>query len=213
MAGMVVANSAALALLVAISLLGTCSGDECAPSVNNMYCDDSHLMASSGCDVATSVIGSTCSSDCDQTLDYTELTVGQYSCDGNSFYASGVYMSPLPGCYVDECEYSYSYDSDCDQYTSWDCSAGSLMVGRYCGGDDTCMACILFNYTAMANGLYSCDSDSVYYGGSFGFSFSSLPSQCYYESCGDHGEDNNDDDGDCVSGYKDVYYCDDSTIW
>ena len=206
------ANSAALALLVAISLLGTCSGDECAPSVNNMYCDDSHLMASSGCDVATSVIGSTCSSDCDQTLDYTELTGGQYSCDDNSFYASGVYMSPLPGCYVDECEYSYSYDSDCDQYTSQDCSAGSLMVGRYCGDDDTCMACILFNYTAMTNGLYSCDNDSVYYGGSFGFSFSSLPSPCFYESCDDHDDDNNDDDDDCVSGYKDVY-CDDSIIW
>ena len=63
------------------------------------------------------------------------------------------------------------------------------MVGEDCGDDSTCSACVLWDYTALSNGMYTCDdtgyySDCMYVG--------ALPG-CYW------------DDGGCGSSYSYSY--------
>jgi len=189
-------------VVLVLAILAGASG---CGDFNNMYCEDSSLVMATGCDVATSVMGGTCSG-CDSTMDYTAMTGGMYSCDGGSFYLSGAYAGVVSGCYYEDCEYSYSYsfDPECDQYSSTTCAAGSLMIGKLCGDDDTCSACVMMNYTSVTNGLYSCDASAFYSGGAWAGPLSG----CSWNSCDD--DDDNDDDDDCDQ-YKNIY-CDDSTV-
>ena len=98
---------------------------DCTSEFKDVYCEDSTVWFSSDCDV-------TCSN-CAFTTDFTAYTGGTYTCMGDTqgFYENGAFMGPMPGCYFEECSYSYSYSYGSygsygpGSYGSYDYSYGS----------------------------------------------------------------------------------------
>ena len=69
--------------------------DDCEEQWMSVYCDDGHLMVGEYCD-------DDCGS-CDDYMDYTDLTDGQYTCDDDYYYADGE-SEPMPGCFYNSCD-------------------------------------------------------------------------------------------------------------